>query len=129
MKELQKAFKEKNITLYIGAGVSIGSNLPSWEKLVLAMYFAKISEQEMQGWRPYPNYLLAIAEWHLRDCAEPLEITARKLLKYYGDGKTADTLFLSEFISSEWGGSCFKCFSDNPITPSEMLSSIETDLS
>lgn len=84
---LKKAFNEKNLTLYLGAGVSIGSNLPSWEKLVLAMYFAKISEQEMQGWRPYPNYLLAIAEWHLRDCAEPLEITARKLLKYYGNGK------------------------------------------
>jgi hypothetical protein len=115
--KLKKAFNEKNLTLYLGAGVSIESNLPSWEKLVLAMYFAKISEQEMQGWRPFPNYLFAIAEWHLANSAEPLEITARKLLKYYGDKKMADSLFLEDLHRTLYGG--YLNEGDNLIRPIE----------
>jgi hypothetical protein len=47
------------------------------------MYFSAIAEQKMNGWRPYPNYLYAIAEWHLKRSSMPLEITARKIRKYY----------------------------------------------
>ena len=83
IRDLRKSFKKKNLSLYLGAGVSIANSLPSWEKLVLALYFAKISEQEMEGWRPFSNYLFAIAEWHLANSTEPLEITARKLHTYY----------------------------------------------
>lgn len=80
---LRKAFSQKNLTLYLGAGVSVGNGLPTWERLVLAMYFAAISVHKMQGWRPFPNYLFAIAEWHMKRGHEPLEITARKLKKYF----------------------------------------------
>ena len=82
---LKRAFKDKNLTLYLGAGVSIENNLPSWPKLVLSMYFNKISKQHLHGWRPFSNYLFAIAEWHLSNSTEPLEITARKLRKYYSE--------------------------------------------
>ncbi|NQU84653.1 MAG: SIR2 family protein [Mariniphaga sp.] len=78
-------FKKKNITFYLGAGVSVDNNLPSWEKLILAMYFSTISKQEMNGWRPYSNYLYAIAEWYLKNSSEPLEIIARKIQKYFVD--------------------------------------------
>lgn len=83
---LRRAYRDQNLTLYLGAGVSIGSQLPSWEKLVLAMYVNKISELNMGGWRPYSNYLYAISEWQFKNSEEPLEITARKLRKYYEKG-------------------------------------------
>jgi len=80
---LKKAFKAGNITLYLGAGVSVANGLPSWDQLILAMYFAAISEEKMKGWRPFPNYLYAIAEFQLNRSQEPLEIMARKIRKYY----------------------------------------------
>jgi len=49
IKDLRRAFKNNNLGIYLGAGVSIENNLPTWEKLVLAMYFNKISEQQLNG--------------------------------------------------------------------------------
>lgn len=78
-KKLRHSFSNKNITLYLGAGTSIGSGLPNWEKLVLSMYFSTVSQQKMDNMRPYANYLYSISEWYLKSNPEPLEITARKL--------------------------------------------------
>lgn len=77
--DLRKAFERGELGLYIGAGVSMGNGVPTWESLVLAMYFSAIKAQPMGGWRPFPNYLLAIAEWHLKRLREPLDVTARKI--------------------------------------------------
>lgn len=46
------------------------NGLPTWEELVLAMYFDVVSSEEIiddqgQRWKPFPNYLYAIAEWQL----------------------------------------------------------------
>ena len=98
---LRKAYRDQNLTLYLGAGVSIGSRLPSWEKLVLAMYVNKISELSMEGWRPYSNYLYAIAEWQFNNSEEPLEITARKLRKYYE--KDSKESFLADLYGTLYG--------------------------
>ena len=43
--DLQQAFRDRSLTLYLGAGVSVASALPTWEKLVLSVYFATISER------------------------------------------------------------------------------------
>lgn len=75
----------------------MGSNLPSWEKLVLAMYFSLTSDQKLNGWSPFPNYLYAISEWYLSRQREPLEITARKLLKYFSQNRSLDN---EKFIDS-----------------------------
>jgi hypothetical protein len=85
---LRKAYREQDIALYLGAGISVGSGLPTWERLVLAMYFSALSKESLGGWRPFPNYLFAIAEWHLEHGHEPLEITARKIRRYYRDDDT-----------------------------------------
>lgn len=82
---LNAAFDKKNLTLYLGAGVSVSNGLPTWNQLILAMYFAAISEERMHGWRPFSNYLYAIAEYQLERSQEPLEIMARKIRKYYPD--------------------------------------------
>lgn len=89
---LREAYRQNDLTLYLGAGVSVANGIPPWQQLVLAMYFANISRQRMGGWRPFANYLFAISEWHLSRSQEPLEITARRLHKYY---KTGD-----EFLTS-----------------------------
>ncbi len=99
--QLRTAFQAKKLTLYLGAGVSIGSNLPSWDKLVLGMYFNKISEAHMGGWRPFSNYLYAISEWYLKTAGEPLEITARKLQKFYGTGDR--NTFLQDLYDTLYG--------------------------
>ncbi len=99
---LRKAFRSHNLTLYLGAGVSIGSKLPSWEKLVLAIYFNKIGQESMNGWRPFSNYLYAIAEWYLANSTEPLEIIARKLRKHYEAG--IGNAFLDDLYSTLYGG-------------------------
>jgi hypothetical protein len=86
------AHNDRNLTLYLGAGVSVGNGIPTWEKLVVAMYFAAIDEQPLGSWRPYPNYLFAIAEWHLERSREPLDIVARKIRKYHSPDTFLDSL-------------------------------------
>jgi hypothetical protein len=84
--KLRKAYESGNLMLYIGAGVSVESGLPTWQNLVLAMYFSALSRRSLNTGRLYPSYLFATAEWHLERGHEPLEITARKLWRYYEDG-------------------------------------------
>lgn len=77
VKELKDAFNDRNLTLYLGAGVSIPSGLPSWEQLVLLLYFRTLNADI--NYRVYPNYLLAISEWLLKNKNEPLDIILRKI--------------------------------------------------
>jgi len=104
IEHLQQAYRHKNITLYLGAGTSVANGLPSWENLVLAMYFSVIGEQKMPGWRPLPNYLFAIAEWYLSQHNEPLEITVRKLQKYFPDDDSGQQKFLDTMYRTLYSG-------------------------
>lgn len=102
-KKLKRAYDQKNITLYLGAGVSIASGLPDWEKLVLSMYFSAISEQKLEGWRPFSNYLYAISEWYMKNTEEPLEIIARKLRKFLNDHSVDGSQFFNSLYSNLYG--------------------------
>jgi hypothetical protein len=97
---LRTAYRSRNLTLFLGAGVSVANGLPTWERLVLAMYFSTINMSQLGSWRPFPNYLFAIAEWHLKRLREPLEITARKLRKYYESGEQ----FMTELRKTLYAG-------------------------
>jgi hypothetical protein len=81
---LRQAFADGELVLYLGAGVSMASGLPSWEKLILSMYFGAITEARVGG-RPFSNYLYAIAEWHLRNVRQPAEVVARKVRAMFDD--------------------------------------------
>ncbi|MBC7909771.1 MAG: SIR2 family protein [Pyrinomonadaceae bacterium] len=101
IEQVRKAYRANNLTLYLGAGVSMGNGLPSWDKLVLAMYFSAIKRDDIvEGIRPFPNYLFAIAEWHLERRKEPLDITARKIRNLYAD----ETLFLDKLHETLYAG-------------------------
>lgn len=100
LARLRDAYQRGDISLYLGAGVSAGNGLPNWDQLVLAMYFSAISAQSMGAWRPYPNYLFAIAEWHLKRSHEPLDITARRIRKYF----TSPAAFLKSLRNTLYAG-------------------------
>ena len=98
---LRSAYCEKKLTLYLGAGVSVGNGLPPWEQLVLAMYYSTLSGPDIgAGLRPFPNYLFAIAEWHLQRRHEPLDISARKIRSRFHSA----TDFLKELKETLYAG-------------------------
>jgi hypothetical protein len=104
IQKLQKAYRKSNLTLYLGAGVSVANGIPSWDKLVLAMYFSAIKSKGIdEALRPFPNYLFAIAEWHLERRREPLDITARKIRNLYRD----EDLFLDKLQQTLYAGFMF----------------------
>ncbi len=85
-KDLQRAYRSKNLTLFLGAGVSVGSNLPTWNELVYMLYAFALNKDKKDKWeggKPFSNYLQAIAEFLKKQEAEPLEITARKIRDIY----------------------------------------------
>lgn len=86
---LRRAYQNRNLTLYLGAGISIGSGLPSWDALILAMYFKVMDQQHLGRLRPFPNYLFAIAEWQLQHLREPLAISARKIRSHFKNNQQA----------------------------------------
>ena len=81
----------------------VADGLPTWEKLVLSLYFSTISEQQMNGWRPYANYLYAISEWYLKRSIEPLEITARKTKSFYENSDVGEKAFLDAIRDALYG--------------------------
>ena len=76
---LRRALGRGHLSLFLGSGVSAKNGLPSWENLVLGMFYDAIPPQDLRGWRPYPNYLFAIAEWHLSKARDPSTLS---LVKY-----------------------------------------------
>ena len=84
IQDLRRAYRDGNLNLYLGAGVSIPSGLPTWEALVQSLYFSVlISEQYIYDFGPYPNYLYAASEWMLKRRNEPLDIVVRKISTWY----------------------------------------------
>src|SRR5689334_12267420 len=85
LEHVRNAYRKGDLTLYLGAGVSVGNGLPTWDQLALSMYFEELDDSPKRGeGRPLPNYLFAIAEWQLTHSREMPEITARKVRQRYG---------------------------------------------
>jgi hypothetical protein len=81
---LREAFANGELTLYLGAGASVPSGLPSWERLIQSMYFRNMQTEALrQNLDSYPNYLYAISEWVLSKHREPLDIMVRKIKSRY----------------------------------------------
>jgi hypothetical protein len=85
LETLAAAYERGDLVLYLGAGVSVGSELPTWEHLVAAMYFAALTSDSSHReiTRAYPNYLLAIAQWYLEQRRSAMDVSARKIRAFY----------------------------------------------
>ncbi len=84
MRHLKEALRGSELALFLGAGVSVQSGLPSWGNLVLQLYFRRLSDQQIErGHEVHPSYLYAIADWHLKRDSELPEITAQKVRNLY----------------------------------------------
>jgi hypothetical protein len=79
LQDLQNAYRQGRLNLYLGAGVSAASGLPTWKQLVVSMYFRYMKIERWQSIKPFPNYLYAIGEWYLNKTGESLDIIIRKL--------------------------------------------------
>lgn len=79
LKDLQTAYQNGDLNLYLGAGVSAPSGLPNWKQLVVSMYFRYMNIEHWHSIRPFPNYLYAIGQWYLDKTGESLDIIIRKL--------------------------------------------------
>jgi hypothetical protein len=114
--EIRAAYKRGNLTLYLGAGVSKGNGLPTWSELVLAMYFTAIEGDWKYRWRPYPNYLFAVAEWQLRHRPEPPEVTAQKVRQYYQDPwEFLEDLRTTLYAGGNFDGAAWFVRDENPL--------------
>lgn len=102
LSRLKNAAKEHRLALYLGAGVSIPNGLPSWDQLVLAVYFSALKADLPV--RAFPNYLFAIAEWELERRHEPLEITARKIRNLYSPDDFLEQLRHSLYAGFKYPG-------------------------
>jgi hypothetical protein len=101
IEKLRGAFAGGRLTLYLGAGVSLASGLPSWQTLVATLYYKAISDDWAQAWKPYPNYLFAMAEWFVRQSGEPPEVVAGKVESYYraANGGQVSTDFVRDLFN------------------------------
>ena len=82
MAGLRWAWKEKQLVLFLGAGVSIPYGVPSWKNLVLELLFEQAGHTKRLG-QMWPHYRRALASW-MTDYFEynPL-VLARMVERYY----------------------------------------------
>jgi len=62
LKGLHTAWKEKQLVLFLGAGVSIPYGVPSWKNLVLELLFDQAEQTRRLG-QMLPHYRRAVASW------------------------------------------------------------------
>ena len=112
LKDLQTAYRNGDLNLYLGAGVSAKSGLPNWKQLVVSMYFRYMNIEHWHMIRPFPNYLYAIGEWYLDKTGESLDIIIRKLKTDLHEGDFLK--FLYESLYNQLDGSTIKNPFENP---------------
>jgi hypothetical protein len=62
LRGLRQAWKNRELVLFIGAGVSIPYGLPSWKNLVLELLFEQAQQTRRLG-KMWPHYRRAVAAW------------------------------------------------------------------
>ncbi len=62
LKGLRGAWRQKQLVLFLGAGVSLPYGLPSWRNLVLDLLFEQTQHTKALG-SLWPHYRRALAEW------------------------------------------------------------------
>jgi len=84
-RRLVQAFAEGRLTLYLGAGCSVASGVPSWDLLVMQLYVNGIGRRLPDRFGSVPGLISAVGHWAFKRQVLPLEVAARKLRGYYRD--------------------------------------------
>lgn len=98
LKGLRLAWNQKQLVLFLGAGISIASGIPSWKNLVLEMLFDQ-TEHAKRLKTLFPHYRRSIGEW-LADYFEYDPIILARIIedeirqRPRTKGKTKETAFL-----------------------------------
>lgn len=101
-KTLNDAFRDQRLTLYLGAGVSMGSGLPTWDKLLLGLYFRTTQSESQISDHWFPNYIYAAADWAMKVNKEPLDIAARALRVAYPNTVAGNKQFKHAVRAALW---------------------------
>ena len=99
---LSKAWEEKRLVLFLGAGVSIPYGIPSWKDLVLELLFEQVQHSRRLK-KMLPHYRRAVASW-MTDyfgysplvLARMVERDARKRARKKGTEQSDDEIFLEQ---------------------------------
>jgi hypothetical protein len=82
LRQLRHAFQEGRLSLFLGAGCSEASGVPTWETLVTELYMNGLSRRLRRHQR-VPEMVPSVATWAFRREVVPLEVAARGLHTYY----------------------------------------------
>lgn len=74
---LRAAFRKNDLTLYVGAGASAASGIPTWNKLVLTVFLTSLRLGSQGETFSFPYISQAIAEWWFAKSGVPLDVAAR----------------------------------------------------
>jgi hypothetical protein len=86
--QLAKTIRQEPIALYLGSGVSKGSDIPLWKELVARLYVKAIAGNWNGIWEPLPNYLSALGEWTVENSKDSPEVLSQKIATHFKRGTT-----------------------------------------
>ena len=82
LRQLQSAFRDGRLNLFLGAGCSVASGIPMWNQLVTSLYMNGVSRR-LHQYRRVNELLPSVTQWAFERYAVPLELAARGLNTYY----------------------------------------------
>jgi hypothetical protein len=82
IRELRRAFRAGRLTLFLGAGTSVASGVPDWDRLVTQLYINGIARR-LGRYTRLPGLVASVGRWAFGREVIPLEVAARGLRTYY----------------------------------------------
>jgi hypothetical protein len=82
LRQLRRAFQDGRLTLFLGAGCSVASGIPTWNQLVTSLYMNGVSRR-LHNYQRVLEFVPSVTQWAFERDVVPLEVAARGLNIYY----------------------------------------------
>jgi hypothetical protein len=79
---LRRAFRDGRLTLFLGAGCSVESGIPTWPQLVTTLYMNGVSRR-LRRYSRIREFVPSVTQWAFERNVVPLEVAARGLNTYF----------------------------------------------
>jgi hypothetical protein len=86
IKRLREAFRKNHLTVYVGAGASVASGVPLWDRLVLSLFINSLKIRERDD-AEFPILRMATGKRWFEKNRGPLEVAARSLRTSFRSSK------------------------------------------